>query len=54
MIQELQSALLMIGALFGWIPAFIVAYLLAEYTIEIISLIAMVLFAVYVINLSHG
>lgn len=42
------------GALFGWIPAFFTAYLLAEYTGEIIVLIALVLFAVYVINLSHG
>lgn len=42
------------GALFGWIPAFIVAYMLAEYTLEIIVLIALVLFTVYAINLSHG
>ena len=42
------------GALFGWIPAFITAYLLAEYTLEIIVLIALLLFTVYAINLSHG
>lgn len=42
------------GALFGWIPAFLVAYLLAEYTVGIILLIALVLFSAYVINLSHG
>lgn len=41
------------GALFGWIPAFITAYLLAEYTGEIIVLIALTLFAVYVI-LTNG
>lgn len=70
MIQELQSIFFvivfaatwfvfvvsggMMGAMFGWFPAFIVAYLLAEYAGEIIVLIALVLFAVYVINLSHG
>ena len=42
------------GALFGWIPAFIVADMLAEYAGEIIVLIALVLFTVYAINLSHG
>lgn len=42
------------GALFGWIPAFITAYLLAEYAGEIIVLIALLLFAVYLINLIHG
>lgn len=42
------------GALFGWMPAFVVAYLLAEYTGEIIVLIALVLFAVYVIDLING
>ena len=44
----------MMGALFGWIPAVMVAYILAEYAVEVILLIALVLFAVYVINLSHG
>ena len=44
----------MMGALFGWIPAVMVAYMLAEFAAEIIVLIALVLFAVYVINLSHG
>ena len=42
------------GALFGWIPAFIVAYMLAEYTLEIIVLIALLLFTVYAINLING
>ena len=42
------------GALFGWIPAFITAYLLAEYAGEVIVLIALLLFTVYAINLSHG
>lgn len=42
------------GALFGWIPAFITAYLLAEYTLEIIVLIALLLFTVYAINLING
>lgn len=42
------------GALFGWIPAFIVAYMLAEYAGEIIVLIALLLFAVYVIDLTNG
>lgn len=42
------------GALFGWIPAFIVAYMLAEHTLVIIVLIALLLFTVYAINLSHG
>ena len=42
------------GALFGWIPAFITAYLLAEYAGEIIVFIALVLFAVYVIDLING
>lgn len=42
------------GALFGWIPAFIVAYMLAEYTLEIIVLIALLLFAVDVIDLING
>ena len=70
MIQEFQSVFFAIvfvatwllfvvsggimGALFGWMPAFVVAYMLAEYAAEIIVLIALVLFAVYVINLSHG
>lgn len=42
------------GAMFGWIPAFITAYLLAEYTGEIIVLIALLLFTVYVIDLTNG
>jgi hypothetical protein len=44
----------LMGALFGWIPAFIVAYMLAAYPLEIIVLIALLLFTVYAINLSHG